>query len=199
MPNKAFQNLEENKRKKLLLAALEEFSKYPYDQISINRIIQSIDMPRGSFYLYFSDKEDLYLYIITKYHNILIDFLNESTKDSQNIIDIYEHLFTKIINYCDTGDYGSLLKMFFVGLNHNIENKLTSNITRIKTIEIITDFNTQALQKIRADVQIEDVIDILTSILFHSIAGYYIMHFDLKMVSRGFHNKLAIIKNGIYE
>ena len=61
MPNKAFQNLEENKRKKLLLAALEEFSKYPYDQISINRIIQSIDMPRGSFYLYFNDKEDLYL------------------------------------------------------------------------------------------------------------------------------------------
>ena len=199
MPNKAFQHLDENKRKRLLAAALEEFSKYPYDQISINRIIQSIDMPRGSFYLYFNDKEDLYLYIITKYHNILIDFLTEALIGSQDIIDIYEHMFDKIIKYCDEGDYGRLLKMFFIGLNHNIENKLTSHITREKTIEIIHSFNKHADKKINNDVHIDDVVDILTSILMHSISGYYIMKFDFEMVSMRFHNQLAIIKKGIYE
>ncbi len=36
MPSKTFFNLDDKKKNKLEQAALEEFSKYTYDQISIN-------------------------------------------------------------------------------------------------------------------------------------------------------------------
>ncbi len=198
MPNKAFMHLEEQKRKRLITSALNEFSKYPYDQISINRIIQSIDMPRGSFYLYFNDKEDLYLYIFSTYHNILIDFLNNATKNSKTIIDVCSNMFEEIIEYCDNGNYGALLKMFFIGLNHNIENKLMDAGSRDEVIKTVTLFNEQAHQRIQKDIDIKDVTDLLVNILIHSISQYYIMNFELDVVKEHFYHQLKIVQKGIY-
>lgn len=47
------------KRERLLLAAEEEFARVPYAEASINRMIRAAGIPRGSFYMYFRDKEEL--------------------------------------------------------------------------------------------------------------------------------------------
>ena len=60
MPSATFYNLPEEKRERLLRAAREEFSRVPYESASVNRIIQSAGIPRGSFYMYFTDKEELF-------------------------------------------------------------------------------------------------------------------------------------------
>ena len=67
MPTSTFFNLPEEKRKKLLKAAKEEFSAVPFEEASINKIIRSAGIPRGSFYMYFEDKRDLFLYIIRQF------------------------------------------------------------------------------------------------------------------------------------
>ena len=64
MPSTTFFNLPEEKRSRLLLAAREEFSRVPFAEASINRIIHSAGIPRGSFYMYFEDKEDLFRYLL---------------------------------------------------------------------------------------------------------------------------------------
>ena len=50
MPSATFYNLPEEKRERLLRAAREEFSRVPYESASVNRIIRSAGIPRGSFY-----------------------------------------------------------------------------------------------------------------------------------------------------
>ena len=70
MPTKAFYSLDKKKQNKLLEAAKHEFSENFYEDASINKIIKEINMPRGSFYLYFENKEDLYLYILELYLKI---------------------------------------------------------------------------------------------------------------------------------
>ena len=64
MPTKTFFNLPEAKRQRLMDAVWEEFSTYPYAEASINRIIQAADISRGSFYQYFSGKQDVFSYLL---------------------------------------------------------------------------------------------------------------------------------------
>lgn len=64
MPSQTFLNLDSNKQKKLLDAAMEEFSRVSYTDSSINQIIQNAGISRGSFYTYFIDKDDLFGYLL---------------------------------------------------------------------------------------------------------------------------------------
>ena len=64
MPSSTFFRLPEEKRQRLLDAAREEFCAAPFDEVSINRIIRNAHIPRGSFYQYFSDKTDLFQYLL---------------------------------------------------------------------------------------------------------------------------------------
>ena len=64
MPTSTFFNLPPPKRERLMRAAVEEFTKRPFNEVSINRIIHAAEIPRGSFYQYFEDKMDLFRYIL---------------------------------------------------------------------------------------------------------------------------------------
>lgn len=67
MPSTTFFNLPAEKREKLLAAARAEFALVPYPEASINKIIQAADIPRGSFYMYFKDKEELFVHLLSAY------------------------------------------------------------------------------------------------------------------------------------
>lgn len=64
MPSDTFFRLPEEKRKRLLEAAWEEFTQVRFSDASINKIIRSANIPRGSFYQYFADKDDLFAYLV---------------------------------------------------------------------------------------------------------------------------------------
>lgn len=78
MPTSTFFNLPPPKREKLLRAAIGEFACRPYGEVSINRIIQVAEIPRGSFYQYFADKTDLFHYVLTVYDKLLETAVFES-------------------------------------------------------------------------------------------------------------------------
>lgn len=63
MPTQTFFNLPDEKRKRIIDAAMQEFATYSFDQSSIARIIENAGIPRGSFYQYFENLKDLYMYI----------------------------------------------------------------------------------------------------------------------------------------
>ena len=67
MPSSTFLNLPAQKQEKLLEAATREFSQRPYNEASINQIIKDAGIPRGSFYMYFTDKEELFRYVLSGY------------------------------------------------------------------------------------------------------------------------------------
>ncbi|HHY26321.1 MAG TPA: TetR/AcrR family transcriptional regulator [Desulfitobacterium dehalogenans] len=69
MPTQTFFNLPEEKRNRIIEAAIQEFAAYAFDQASIARIIEQAGIPRGSFYQYFKNLKDLYKYIF----NIVVE------------------------------------------------------------------------------------------------------------------------------
>jgi TetR/AcrR family transcriptional regulator len=66
MPKATFLNLNPQKRRRIFDAAVQEFAAKRFSEASINQIIKAAGIPRGSFYQYFEDKEDLYLYMMAE-------------------------------------------------------------------------------------------------------------------------------------
>ena len=77
MPSTTFFNLPSEKQEKLLAAARAEFARVPYAEASINKMIQAADIPRGSFYMYFRDKEELFIYLMGELSRQLTALLEE--------------------------------------------------------------------------------------------------------------------------
>lgn len=59
-----FLRLPEEKRTRFLDAAWEEFTRVGFAEASINQIVHRAGIPRGSFYQYFTDKQDLFNYLM---------------------------------------------------------------------------------------------------------------------------------------
>lgn len=64
MPAETFFNLGKKKRQKIIEAAQEEFANHSFSESSVSGIIEKADIPRGSFYQYFTDLEDTYKYVM---------------------------------------------------------------------------------------------------------------------------------------
>lgn len=77
MPSDTFLRLNDEKKKKLIEASFKEFSLYNFNDVSINRIIKEAGISRGSFYMYFADKKDLYFYLLEQHLEIIINSMRE--------------------------------------------------------------------------------------------------------------------------
>ncbi|HIT38167.1 MAG TPA: TetR/AcrR family transcriptional regulator [Candidatus Onthousia faecipullorum] len=73
MPSDTFLRLNDEKKRKLIDASFKEFSLNNFNDASINRIIKEAGISRGSFYMYFIDKKDLYFYLLEQYGEILVN------------------------------------------------------------------------------------------------------------------------------
>ena len=97
MPKQTFFNLKEDKKEKIEKALIKEFSRNSFEKASISNIILEANIPRGSFYQYFEDKEDAIYYIIDKYlekeKNKIYQYLLRNKGDIfETAVNIYEDL-----------------------------------------------------------------------------------------------------------
>lgn len=78
MPRKTFLNLTEGQQHKVIDAALQEFSEHDFNSASLNNIISTLDVTKGSFYRYFESKKELYDFLIVHASDKKLAFIKES-------------------------------------------------------------------------------------------------------------------------
>ena len=170
MPKSTFYNLNEEKREKIKRALKNEFTKHTFEKASISNMIEEANIPRGSFYQYFEDKEDALKYIIE-------DFLNDEKEEIKKLLiqnegDIFLTTLDLYSYFVDKSYHETEVKLF-----QNIINKLRNeNVNIYKNIKLkkFTDLkdmdknncyiNTSLLE-IENDEDIEYMLRILTCIL----------------------------------
>lgn len=91
MPSQTFFNLPEEKREVITKIALDEFTIHNYNSASISRIVKAANIAKGSFYQYFKDKKDLYLYLLDLLSKTKSSFFQESNL-SKSKLDFFEYL-----------------------------------------------------------------------------------------------------------
>lgn len=69
MCTETFLRLPEEKRRRFLDAAWEEFTSARFTDVSINQIVRRAGIPRGSFYQYFAGKDELLAYLLEEVRN----------------------------------------------------------------------------------------------------------------------------------
>ncbi len=97
MPSQTFFNLPEEKRTRILDAAIEEFSSKAFNDASVASIIEKAEIPRGSFYQYFTDLKDLYKYLFDIIADKKLIYLNDAMASFH------------------TGDFFEILKKLYMG------------------------------------------------------------------------------------
>jgi len=59
-PKDTFNNLESDKKQKILTTAIEEFAQHGFRQASLNQMVQKLGIAKGSIFQYFGTKEGLF-------------------------------------------------------------------------------------------------------------------------------------------
>jgi AcrR family transcriptional regulator len=88
MPKDTFNNLDETKRKKILNAAIKEFTDNELHKARVSNIIKEAHIPRGSFYQYFEDLDDLYYYVID---GVFDNIFMEGKKHAEMTSDLFRY------------------------------------------------------------------------------------------------------------
>ena len=97
MSSERFLRLPEEKRNRFLDAAWEEFTTTRFADVSINKIIKKAGIPRGSFYQYFNDKEDLFSYLLENVRSWVKDIFREALAEAEgDIFDVQLLCFDRL-------------------------------------------------------------------------------------------------------
>lgn len=200
MIKKTFYNLPYEKRKRITDAVIKEFMERPNEKVSINRIIKTAEISRGSFYQYFDDKVDL-IEIITK------TMFDESSNKAKEILKLScGDLFVMYIKMFDYfGDYSSQKQTMKIMRNivdsfkanddlvsEYLKNRFNMALTNN---EIYTMVDRQNL-KFQDNESVKCLIEILTQVLKNAIFDVFVAGSDREEVRERLVKKIDIIKQG---
>lgn len=200
MIKKTFYNLPYEKRKRITDAVIKEFMERPNEKVSINRIIKTAEISRGSFYRYFDDKVDL-IEIITK------TMFEESNNKAKEILKLScGDLFVMYIKMFDYfGDYSSQKQTMKIMRNivdsfkanddlvsEYLKNRFNMALTNN---EIYTMVDRQNL-KFQDNESVKCLIEILTQVLKNAIFDVFVAGSDREEVRERLIKKIDIIKQG---
>lgn len=193
MPKDTFHNLSEDKKRKIFDAAVQEFSSRRFSEASINQIVKTAGIPRGSFYQYFHGKEDLFLYMF-----------EEILREKREVIRSTESLDpeAEVFEACIQS-----VKASYEWARVKPEYSRISMLMEIDNSEFITKLRTDSAQgliamierdkergRIKPDIDSELVADMIYTLL---IKEYFWAGLDEETFLKKLGNCIKIIKEGI--
>lgn len=101
IPTQTFFNLDEDKKERILQAAVDEFAVNSYEHAKLSNIIRNANIPRGSLYQYFEDKFDLINYIFEIVKQKKIDYMKDllANPEDKPFLVLFRELFTAGANF----------------------------------------------------------------------------------------------------
>ena len=122
MPNPTFFNIPDEKREKLIQAIKDEFARVSFDEVSINKIIQNAEIPRGSFYQYFNGKNDMLEFILMDYMKRMFHHIKDYLiNNNGNIFDMFYEILDFSISFTKEEKDYAFYKNLFADMKVNTE------------------------------------------------------------------------------
>lgn len=200
MPSETFKNLDENKKQRLIKAAIEEFSRVSFSEASINNIINNAKISRGSFYMYFENKDDLFKYILN-FHKQKFDELIKTNlkKNNGDIKRAFGDMFDDIINYISKNDV-DFFKNVFLNMNYMNQNYIVPHKEDYskKNINEFSEYVNQDILNINEKVTLSDIFEILLGITIPAIIHSIIGKVPIEIIKDKYMKKLELVCYGIY-
>lgn len=175
MPKDTFFNLDGAKQKKIFEAAVDEFSQRRFSEASINQVVKNAKISRGSFYQYFDNKEDLYLYTLKQIGKEKLNIISRvgELKPDADFFDGYIYMFRAALEWSiEKPKYyriGMLMELDDSRFVSELRKALPEGFSMLKGM-VEKDIK---LGRIRADVDPDLVVDIIYTLNLHILTRYY--------------------------
>jgi len=205
VPKETFFNLPGDKRAFICNVALDEFAEYPFEQASINRIVANSGIAKGSFYQYFDDKKDLFLYLMGLITEEKISYLSPILRnpDEHDIFAVIRELFLSGIQFAkEHPRYAAIGNMLLANKGAPIYKELkVDNLP--SSYEIFEPLIAQAVARgeVRADIDVQILRYLITSmnvVIVEYCSDFYPQAIYESMIETA-DAFMDILKNGIGE
>ena len=179
----------EEKRKKLLDAAYDLFTSTGVSNTTISMICDKAGIAKGTFYLYFSDKEDILRNLIRRVSfDVLKDAHDEAIKDKKGFIDTVINMASYLIElFKNDRDALLVMKKDFIWPISEEEFNATEEPTMVGIRNAIDKYSREiGISEHQLLVRIYALLSMLCSVCYSSIID-------------GFPSDIDDLKNEIFE
>ena len=203
MPHQTFFHLPKEKQEKLMNAAKREFTRVLLGEASINKIIQSIDMPRGSFYLYFENKEDLYFYLLEQNKRSFFERMKEELMGNHGcLMEAYVTMYDYLIKECLKKENYQFCSNVFMNMHLHEQNMISQRRSKIGLFynhfqELLPYVNQEKLN-IQSDNDLIDMMRILMMTMIHMVMGVMMNQNQKEEMRCRYIRNLEMFRHGFY-
>lgn len=205
-----FEGLKEEKKKRILEVAIEEFAVNGYDKASTNAIVKKAGISKGILFHYFGSKKNLFLYLFDYCINNLADkyyLLNDGEPE-----DIFERFIRISIRKMKIVQEEPFInKLVFSAISNmpvSLKNELTEKYNNYSSKYLKEVFENIDTSKFREEIDSRKAIE-LVMICMDGLSSKYIQKYkgismedilkNSEEIMEDFNKYLEILKFGIYE
>ncbi len=193
MPKNTFYHLSDEKKGRIFDAAVQEFSTRRFSEASVNQIIKNAGIPKGSFYQYFTGKEDIYLYMLEEISKEKKEFIrNKEVIDPD--ADFFETIIQKTRNSFELGrikpEYTEIGMLMEIDNSEFITNLRAASAKKLR--KMIERDKERGLIKPETDADL--VFDLIYTF---TIQEYFRTGSDEKLFLKRLNDAFKMLKEGI--
>lgn len=203
MPKPTFLNLSKEKQELLIKAAKKEFSRVPLYEASISNIIKDAKIPRGSFYQYFDDKEDVFFFLLDEYSKRNYDVFKSILRmNNGDLFESYVDWFKSILILFEEPENRQYFKNALLNMNYRVEQSFTQNMyeERVKSrfSEVIGLINSDNLN-ITNEEEIYHIIKMMMAVTFQNLVHVFAKELATSESMKTFSLEINLLKKGFYK
>jgi AcrR family transcriptional regulator len=203
LPKPTFFNLSTEKQELLINAAKKEFSRVPLYEASISNIIKDAEIPRGSFYQYFHDKEDIFFFLLETYSTHFYDqFISIIKLNNGDLFESFIDWFKFILINFEEPENRQYFKNAFLNMNHDIQTTFTKNFydetVKSRLFELQGLLNSENIN-IKDEEDLYHILKIMMVVTFQNLVYVFAKELPIHEALRTFSLELELLKKGFYK
>ena len=194
-----FYKLKQKKQDKILAAINECLTKYDYDTLTINNIVDAAEISRGSFYDYFVDKKDAVdTFVLDYIRKMVVNFMKIIEKADgklfDGILNSYHAITKSLVNEIYLNVYKNI--KYFSDFANGIIFSKNFNERYEFILDWMKDNTYEGKNDLLSKNDIKVILDMTMSVLSQSTFRFLIEE-NKKDIERDFIKKIEILKNGL--
>ncbi|MGY3718056.1 TetR family transcriptional regulator [Sutcliffiella cohnii] len=203
MPKQTFFNLPEHKKKKLLESAEMEFARVPLFEASIANIIKMAGISRGSFYQYFEDKDDIYIYLVDeKVKTAIIYFIGLLEKHNGDLIEALTEMYYYFLYSFSDEEEKHLLRNALLFTTYRVESSFTSMLEKYlqnEHFKLVEGLINKDRLNISEDKDLLHIFKLVSGLAFNNLIEKTVKGLTDEEAMESFKRSMYLIKHGIYK
>ena len=199
MPRELFNSLSQNKKNKIFTAAKFEFIRYSFEEASISRIAKNARISRGSFYLYFENKMDVYLFVLSENRRIILEMLERALIVHKTLFEMALDLYDFVTSFATTAEQ-KFFERVMSNLSPAVLDYYTINIRKNDgerfNFKNLGDYD---LLNIHSTQDLTAMLELVLTITIFKIGDVYLKRTSVETGRANLIKKLNILKKACYK